>query len=177
MRNTTALLAPLLLALALPAIAAMLVDAPPPPPIPDGPLEEDGSQQKNAASGTMSLGQALYESNCTNCHESVTRVSFRRTMRSLQELREQVGCRKAAMERGRGRGSCTLPRQRALPVLVVSSEKVQAINGGRDTCPGHRDTYPGHRDLCPGHRDPSPCRIGLCASHLGHHTGHRDICT
>lgn len=67
MRNTTALLAPFLLALALPAIAAMLVDAPPPPPIPDGSLEEDGSQQKNAASGTMSLGQALYESNCRNC--------------------------------------------------------------------------------------------------------------
>ncbi len=91
MRNTTALLAPLLLALALPAIAAKLVDAPPPPPMPDGPLEEDGLPQKNAASGIMSLGQALYESNCTNCHESVTRVSTRRTMRSLQELRDQVG--------------------------------------------------------------------------------------
>lgn len=93
MRNTTACAAALLLLLALPAWPAKLVEAPPPPPMPEGLPDEYEMQPRPAAPETMRLGQALYESHCTSCHESVARVSLRRTLSSLPELREQVGRR------------------------------------------------------------------------------------
>lgn len=91
MRNTTTSVAALLLLLALPAWPAKLVEAPPPPPMPEGLPDEYETQP--AAAETMKPGQVLYENHCTSCHESVARVSLRRTLSSLPELREQVGRR------------------------------------------------------------------------------------
>ncbi len=93
MRNTTTPVAALLLLLALPAWSAKLVEAPPPPPMPEGLPDEYETQPQPAAPETMKLGQVLYESHCMSCHESVARVSLRRTLGSLTELRVQVSRR------------------------------------------------------------------------------------
>ena len=95
MRNTTITVAALLLLSALPAWPAKLVEAPPPPPMPEGLPDEYEMQPRPATAETMKLGQVLYESHCTSCHASVARVSVRRTLSSLPELREQVSRRAA----------------------------------------------------------------------------------
>lgn len=81
--------------LSVPATAAKtkLVDAPPPPPMPDSVPDEDVVPLAPAQPRTMGLGQVLYETGCTSCHESVAQIAARRTVKSLPELREQVARR------------------------------------------------------------------------------------
>jgi mono/diheme cytochrome c family protein len=94
MRNTAAFMAALFFLLVMPAWPAKLVEAPPPPPMPEGlPDEYEAQPKPPLAAGVMGLGQVLYETNCTSCHESVARVSARRKAGSLPELREQVARR------------------------------------------------------------------------------------
>lgn len=93
MRKRTTSVAMLLGLLALPAFAAKLIEAPPPPPMPEGLSDEDARPAAPPATAGMGLGQVLYENNCTACHESVARVSERRTLKSLPALREQVARR------------------------------------------------------------------------------------
>jgi mono/diheme cytochrome c family protein len=90
MRTATDILAALCLLLALPALAARLVDAPPPPPIPDMQLEEDGTPKKLPLIEAQSRGQLLYENHCTACHESVAAIRANRKVKSLSDLRAQV---------------------------------------------------------------------------------------
>lgn len=80
-----------LLALSLPAGAAKLLDAPLPPPMPAAELDHDGTPRQPALTETPSRGQLLYENHCTSCHESVLQIRARHAVRSLPELRAQVG--------------------------------------------------------------------------------------
>lgn len=94
MRNIGATLATLLV-LGLPAFAGKLVDAPPPPPIPDYLPEEDAvpaepASHENIVNETVGLGQLLYQTHCMNCHESVARIRNRQAVKSLPQLRAQV---------------------------------------------------------------------------------------
>lgn len=95
MRTLAVSIAVLSLLLPLPASAAKpkLVDAPPPPPIPDNLPDENVAPPKADPSLPLGLGQVLYESGCTSCHESVVRVGTRATVKSLPDLREQVARR------------------------------------------------------------------------------------
>lgn len=78
----------------MPAWPAKLVEAPPPPPMPEGlPDEYEAQAKPPLAAEAMALGQVLYETHCTSCHESVVHVSTRRKAVSLPELREQVARR------------------------------------------------------------------------------------
>lgn len=95
MRNTAVSVATLLLLLTMPAWPAKLVEAPPPPPMPEGLADEYAPPPKPAAPESMGLGQVLYENGCTSCHESVIRVGTRRTLNSIAALREQVDRRAA----------------------------------------------------------------------------------
>lgn len=79
-----------LLALSLPAGAAKLIDAPPPPQLPAAELGHDGAPKKPGLVETPGRGQLLYENHCTSCHESVLHIRARHTVRSLPELRAQV---------------------------------------------------------------------------------------
>ena len=83
-------IAALTLTLSLPALAAKLIDAPPPPPMPDVPLEEDGTPQKPLLPGTPSRGQLLYENHCMGCHESVAQIRTRQQVKSQPALRQAV---------------------------------------------------------------------------------------
>lgn len=85
--SSTAALLLLALALALPAWTTGLVDAPPPPPMPEGPHEEYAGPLADKA---LRTGQVLYEANCTACHESVMRIGGRTSIRSLPELGIEV---------------------------------------------------------------------------------------
>ena len=79
------------LGLSLPALAAKLVDAPPPPLIPEAELEKDGTPKKPALLETPTRGQLLYENHCMGCHESVVYIRTRRLIKSLPELRAETG--------------------------------------------------------------------------------------
>ncbi|KAB2312887.1 hypothetical protein F8A87_04120 [Betaproteobacteria bacterium SCN2] len=87
MRAASITAAVLLLALALPAWTAGLVEAPPPPPMPEGPHEEYAGPLADTA---LRSGRVLYEANCTACHASVTRMGDRTSIRSPQELSAEV---------------------------------------------------------------------------------------
>lgn len=78
------------LLLSLPVLAAKLVDAPPPPPIPDGEVERDGTPKAKALPPAASRGQQLYENHCMGCHESVDRIRTRPQVKTLSALRETV---------------------------------------------------------------------------------------
>lgn len=82
-----------LLPLQASAAKPKLVDAPPPPPIPDSLPDEEVAPPKAATPPNMGLGQILYETGCTSCHESVAQIGTRRMVKSLPELREQVARR------------------------------------------------------------------------------------
>jgi mono/diheme cytochrome c family protein len=89
--TSVVLIALLSLCDALPLHAAKLVDAPPPPPMLEGPDEEVAKPQKPALIEKPSRGQQLYENHCIGCHESVAYIRARRHIKSLPQLREEVG--------------------------------------------------------------------------------------
>jgi len=79
------------LGLSLSAGAAKLIEAPPPPPIPEVQLEEDGSPMtKPVQADKVSRGKLLYENHCTGCHESVTQIRSRQQVKSPESLRKAV---------------------------------------------------------------------------------------
>jgi cytochrome c5 len=80
----------LLLAPALRASSVKLIDAPPPPPIPDAALEEDGTPKSTPIKESTSRGQLLYENHCMGCHESVAQIRTRPQVKSQAALREAV---------------------------------------------------------------------------------------
>lgn len=90
MRTTTISIAVLSLLLSLPVCAAKLIYAPPPPAMPEAPLEEDGTPKKPALIDAPSRGQLLYENHCMACHESVVRIRTRQQVKSLPALRAEV---------------------------------------------------------------------------------------
>lgn len=85
-----ACIALLSLGLTLPARAAKLVDAPPPPAMPDIPLEDDDSPQKPLIVDTPPRGQLLYENHCMTCHESMVHIRTRHKIKSLPALQAEV---------------------------------------------------------------------------------------
>ena len=85
-----AYIALLALGLALPARAGKLVNAPPPPAMPDIPLADDGSPQKPLIVDTPSRGQLLYENHCMACHESMVHIRSRQKIKSLPALQAEV---------------------------------------------------------------------------------------
>jgi hypothetical protein len=90
MRTTSISIAAICLLLAQPAQAAPLIDAPPPPLMPEAELEQDGTPKKPVLIETPSRGQLLYENHCTSCHESVAAIRTRHAVRSLPDLRGQI---------------------------------------------------------------------------------------
>jgi mono/diheme cytochrome c family protein len=78
------------LGLSMPALSAKLVDAPPPPPIPEAHLEEDGSPKKPPTADKVPRGQLLYENHCMGCHESVAQIRTRQQVKSIEALRTAV---------------------------------------------------------------------------------------
>ena len=90
MRATRFSIALISLMLSLPAWAVKLIDASPPPPMPDIPLEEDGTPQKPALIEVASRGKLLYENHCMACHESVAQIRVNRRVKALPALQAQV---------------------------------------------------------------------------------------
>lgn len=90
MHTKSASIAALVLLISLPVSAAKLVDAPPPPPIPDAQLEEDGTPKKPALPDTSSRGKLLYENHCMACHESGVHIRTHQNVKSMQALRAEV---------------------------------------------------------------------------------------
>ncbi len=95
MHNAKVSITALFLVLALPAWPAKLVDAPPPPPMPEGLAEEDVRPAVAPAGTRMGLGKTLYRAHCLSCHESVAGMGARRGIRSLEDLRAEVSRRAA----------------------------------------------------------------------------------
>lgn len=90
MRTTRISIAALSLLLSVPVWAAKLIEVPPPPPMPDTPIEQDGTPQKPVKIDTPSRGQLLYENHCMGCHESVAQIRTRQQVKSHAALREAV---------------------------------------------------------------------------------------
>ena len=83
--NPPAVCAALLaLFLAMPASAAKLVPAPPPPVLLDDELPAGALQAKDPR------GRLLYENHCMGCHESVIHVRDRRLAKTMAEVQAQV---------------------------------------------------------------------------------------
>jgi mono/diheme cytochrome c family protein len=81
----------LLVVLALPAWAKPLVEAPPPPPMPEEVPPSQGEAPQNPVTiETPSRGQLLYENQCIACHESMVHIRTHRQVKSSPELRAQV---------------------------------------------------------------------------------------
>lgn len=89
MRNIRIALAGLVF-LAMPAFAGKLVDAPPPPPMPDTLPEMEVAPPQPAIRESVGLGRLLYENHCTSCHESGVHIRSRHAVRTLPQLRETV---------------------------------------------------------------------------------------
>ena len=66
-------------------------DAPPPPPIPDSQLEEDGTPKKPFVMENISRGQVLFENHCLACHEGTIHIRTNRLVKSLPALQATVG--------------------------------------------------------------------------------------
>lgn len=94
-RHTTVSLALLCFLLSAPAWPGKMVEAPPPPPMPEGLSDADEmpARLEPATVETQSLGQVLYENSCTACHESAAHISARRAVKSLSALRAEVAGR------------------------------------------------------------------------------------
>lgn len=79
----------------MPALAGKLVDAPPPPPMPDNVPEAnvpeaEAAPPQPAIRESVGLGQLLYENHCTSCHESGVHIRSRHAVKTLPQLRETV---------------------------------------------------------------------------------------